>query len=215
MWADQLEWLGDSAIAPTLYDYGESISDWAREVLDQLGHQTAVVVGASVGGFCALEMARLAPQQVRMVVLVGSKAGVRRDDAARDTALTVLSSEGFESAWRQFWLPLFAPQGPPQIVERAYQLGRAVPEESLLRGVRAFFDRPDLGAFARSWDGRIEAISGEYDTTPSPETSEAVARSAIDGRFHLVKESGHYVNLERPAEFDVLLRRCLRDPGAS
>jgi pimeloyl-ACP methyl ester carboxylesterase len=83
------------------------------------------------------------------------------------------------------------------VIERAHALGKDLSRECLLRGVRAFFDRPDLSDFARVWAGRIDAISGEHDRTPSPETSETVARSAVDGRFHLVRDCGHYVNLER------------------
>jgi pimeloyl-ACP methyl ester carboxylesterase len=159
-------------------------------------------------------MARLAPGQVRAVVLVGSKAGVRRDDEARDRALSLLAKEGFDLAWQSLWLPLFGPDCPLSVIERAHTLGKDLSKEWLVRGVRAFFDRPDLSDFARAWTGKIEAISGEHDRSPSPETSESVTRSALDGRFHLVRDCGHYVNLERPAAFDSLLHRFLQKAGA-
>jgi pimeloyl-ACP methyl ester carboxylesterase len=54
-------------------------------------------------------------------------------------------------------------------------------------------------------------ISGEYDSTPPPRTSEQVALDAVNGRFRLIKDCGHYVNLERPALFDEVLDDCLRD----
>jgi pimeloyl-ACP methyl ester carboxylesterase len=48
MWSNQLAWLPSSTIAPTLYDYGDSISDWATAVLNDVGTDDILVVGASV-----------------------------------------------------------------------------------------------------------------------------------------------------------------------
>jgi pimeloyl-ACP methyl ester carboxylesterase len=56
---------------------GVSVPEWSEAVLDPVGPDPLVVVGASVGGFCALDLARRAPEQVRAILLVGSKAGVR------------------------------------------------------------------------------------------------------------------------------------------
>lgn len=93
MWADQLAWLPGSAMAPTLYGCGPSITDWAAGVLREVGEELVVDVGASVGEFCALEMARLARGQVGAAVLVGSKAGVRRDDGARDCVFSLIARQ--------------------------------------------------------------------------------------------------------------------------
>jgi pimeloyl-ACP methyl ester carboxylesterase len=68
------------AFAPTLYGLGESVRDWAVAVLEHCGIDELLVVGNSVGGSCALEVARAAPGQVRGVVLVGAKPGCRPDD---------------------------------------------------------------------------------------------------------------------------------------
>jgi len=205
MWSGQLAWLPSTTLAPTLYGLGDSITDWATAVLADAGDEPLLVVGASVGGFCALEMARLSPNQVRIVVLVGSKAGVRRDDGARDHALDVLATRGFDAAWGEFWLPLFGSDTGSDIIRRAHDLGTSVLETDLIRGVRAFFDRPDLSGFARTWPGRGVASRGEHDGAPTSGTSEQVTIDAVDGSFHLVAGAGHYVSLERPAEFDSLL----------
>src|SRR4051794_8175238 len=99
MWARQRAWLPPTTIAPTLYGRGDSVEAWASSVLAEAVGSSIVAVGASVGGFCALEMARQAPDRVRCIVLVGSKTGVRRDVDARDEALRTLGNEGFDAAW--------------------------------------------------------------------------------------------------------------------
>jgi hypothetical protein len=65
-----------------------------------------VVVGNSVGGSCALEVARAAPDQVEAVVLVGAKAGVRPDPALRAEAVGTLADGGIVTGApdRQFHL---------------------------------------------------------------------------------------------------------------
>ena len=90
MWANEMQLLPDAALAPTLYPFGESITDWAQAVLDLSCDEALVVVGNSVGGSCALEVARQAPGRVKAIVLIGAKASVRPDPIFRDEAVRVL-----------------------------------------------------------------------------------------------------------------------------
>jgi pimeloyl-ACP methyl ester carboxylesterase len=78
---------------------GTTLEQWAQGVL-ALVRNEPLVVGCSVGGSCALEVARAAPDQVRGIVLVGAKAGVRPDPAFRDKTIRLLTDHGIEAAWR-------------------------------------------------------------------------------------------------------------------
>jgi pimeloyl-ACP methyl ester carboxylesterase len=209
MWHRQLSWLPASSLAPTLYDMGGSITEWARTVHALCGDEQLFLVGASVGGFCALEMARLAPEQVRAVVLVGSKAGVRRDDDARDYAVRRLREDGSEGAWTEFWEPLFGPSSDRRVRDEAKAACMEVGVDRLVGGVRTFFDRDDLSAFAQGWDHPVHAISGAHDRAPSPATSMSAVNPGKGGTFHLIADSGHYVSLEQPATFDHCLQQLL------
>lgn len=211
MWDGQLSWLPSSTLAPDLYPLGGSIEEWATSVLAAVGADPVVAVGASVGGFAALELARQVPTQVEAVVLVGSKAGINHDDAARDAALRLLDEGGFEGCWADQWEPLFGPGTDRSVVERARRQAAGIPLHELTGGVRAFFDRSDLSEFARTWGGRIHAISGEHDRHPTAATSASVAAQARNGSFRLVEDCGHYVSLERPDVFDAYLREVLAD----
>lgn len=93
MWETTRSWLPDAS-APALLGRGGSIREWAESVLDELPCNDLLLVGSSVGGSCALEMARAAPGRVSGLVLIGAKADVRRDRAARDEAVAVLQDEG-------------------------------------------------------------------------------------------------------------------------
>jgi pimeloyl-ACP methyl ester carboxylesterase len=153
-------------------------------------------VGNSVGGSCALEVAREAPDRVRLVVLIGTKVGHRRDPALRDDVLSALESEGMDAAWSRYWRPLFAPDADPAVVERARSVARAQPLDAVANGVRVFHGRPDRSAFARSLDVPVVAIRGDHDIAfRGPARAPEFERAEL----HVVEACGHYVPLERPA----------------
>ena len=73
IFSEDLRALGDQCAAPTLYDAGDNITQWAEAALDAVGDGPVVVVGNSIGGSCAIEVARIAPTKVKALVLCGSK----------------------------------------------------------------------------------------------------------------------------------------------
>ena len=103
MWSNVMNRLSGRTLAPTLYPLGNSVEEWAGRVLELAGSGPLVVVGNSVGGTCALEVARAAPEQVQAIVLAGAKAGVRPDPHFRDEALRVVTRQGIEPSWQRYW----------------------------------------------------------------------------------------------------------------
>src|SRR5918996_5744086 len=104
MWEPQREVLdGHEVVAPNLYALGgNSIDDWAEALLEQV-EGPFVAVGASMGGYVALAMARRAPERVRGLLLAGSRAGgdspQRR--AERDETIRALRERGVEEWYAQ------------------------------------------------------------------------------------------------------------------
>ena len=94
MW-DTTQPLLSDALAPTLYGLGHSLQEWAVAVLDHCEGEELIVVGSSVGGSCALEIARASPG----IVLVGAKASVRRDPVARELIVRARQDDGIHAAW--------------------------------------------------------------------------------------------------------------------
>src|SRR5919198_6221051 len=70
MWESQRDAFGE-VVAPRLYGRGSSMAEWARGVLEEVEGDFAAV-GASMGGYCALELVRQAPERVRALVLAGA-----------------------------------------------------------------------------------------------------------------------------------------------
>ena len=209
MWQAEQDALATPTVAPTLYRFGASLEAWAQGVLAVAPDEPFVVVGCSVGGSCALEVAWAAPDRVLGIVLVGAKAGVRPEPALRDEACRTLAEDGVEAAWHRYWRPLFGSATPPEVVARARALALDQSVDDLVLGVRAFHDRRDLTGVVRGWDRPLAVISGDQDRTPLPATAATAAQGPVR-RFHLVAGCGHYVNIERPAELRSILAGTLR-----
>jgi len=204
MWPDEMQSLGGRTITPTLYDYGDSIGNWARGVLDQTRPGPLVVVGNSVGGSCAIEIARLAPDRVRLLVLVGAKAGHRREPSLRDQAVRLLGQQDIDAAWNAYWAPLFGPDTDPAVVERGRTIAHEQGVASLIRGVQVFHDRPDRASFLREYDGRVVVVSGEHDI--HPDRAHRAASQLRNAAFVCVPAVGHYLPLEQPHALATIVR---------
>lgn len=170
--------------------------DWAAAALDAVGDGPIAVVGNSIGGSCAIEVARLAPEKVRLLVLVGTNAGHRPEPDYRDEALSVLADQGLAAAWERYWRPLFGPDVPSGVIERAWNVAEAIGAPAISAGVRAFHGRTDRDAFLCSWRGRVEMVSATYDL--KPDRSRRLADRLPDAAFHLVEGVGHYIPIEAP-----------------
>jgi pimeloyl-ACP methyl ester carboxylesterase len=196
MWDAQRDSLaGYDIVTPNLYDLGgNSVEGWAQAVLEQVDGDLAAA-GASLGGYVALAMARSAPEQVRGLLLAGSRAGADPPErrAARDEQIRMLHEQGIEA-----WAPS-APAPPPP--ERTI--------EELVRALEALRDRPDATDVAQTFPGPLWIAVGDKDPfLPLDEAGEIVA-NARNGRLEVFEDAGHLPNLERPERFNQLLQEFL------
>jgi pimeloyl-ACP methyl ester carboxylesterase len=197
MWQPQREALaGYDAEMLNLYGLGgNSIEGWADRVLERVDGELAVV-GASVGGYVGLAMARREPDRVRGLLLAGARAGADPPDrrVARDDAIRTIREEGIEA-----WAPNAPAPPPPE---------RTVDE--LVRTLEALRDRPDASDVVASFAGPLWIAVGDSDPfLPLDEAREIVA-AAPDGRLEIFEGAGHFTNLEQPERFNELLREFLR-----
>lgn len=208
IWPGALRKLVDRCVAPDLYGLGDDIRDWARAVLDLAGDGPMTLVGASVGGSCAIEVALLAPEKVAAMVLSGTKAGHNPDPDFRDEVLRLLDEAGVEAAWERCWKPLFGPGVDGQTVDLARKIALGQGAAAVARGVSVFHSRPDRDSFLDEWRGPVWVVSGTHDIRP--DRARASADRLIDGHFRAVLGAGHYVPVEAPEEFGGIVAEAMQ-----
>jgi pimeloyl-ACP methyl ester carboxylesterase len=198
MWSPQRAALaGHEVIAPRLYARGRTMDEWASSIAGETEGDLAVV-GASMGGYCALALARLAPERVRGLLLVGARPDADSDErrAGRQETIDLIRREGLEGLWRMMKPKLFHDESAADehLVYRD--------TEALITALAAVRDREDSTDVVRSFSGLVRFVIGEFDPYVSAaEVSEFEVRE--------LKGVGHLVNLERPDEFNEILREFL------
>ena len=203
MWEPQRAALvGHAVYAPDLYDLGSSMDEWGRAILPEVDREF-VVVGTSMGGYAALALAGLAPERVRALVLIGSRADP--DDAERlaRRAFTIeLIREGGPAAlWEDMRGKLFSEDADPAVIERARSLALDQDPDGLVRAVEAIRDRRDTTGVVESLEAPVLVAVGDADPYVPREVAEDLAARARDGRI-AIYPGGHLPNLEHPEEFN-------------
>jgi 3-oxoadipate enol-lactonase len=198
MWEPQRAALaGHDVIAPRLYGRGQTIDDWAKSIAGETEGELAVV-GASMGGYCALALARRAPERVRGLLLVGARPDADSDErrAGREDTIELIRNEGLEGLWQMMLPKLFHDQSAAD----EHLIYRDA--DALVNALAAIRDRADSTEVVRSFAGPVQFVIGEFDPYVSAQEVREFDVRELPG-------AGHLVNLERPDEFNEILREFL------
>jgi 3-oxoadipate enol-lactonase len=220
LWRETMQRLppGWSGIAPDLRGHGEteatpeiSLLRLARdlvELLDALGETRPVVlVGLSMGGYVALEMARRWSDRIRALVLVDTRAEADSAEAAAGrlrTAERVLH-EGSSVVAEAMAPKLFAPGADPELVRDWTERMAATAPSGVAAALRAMAHRGDNFDVLRSWKEPLLVVVGEHDAITPPEAARAMAEAAPAARLEIVPGAGHLTPVEQPERFSTLL----------
>lgn len=205
MW-NQQKAIAKESICPNLYSLGTSLEDWAASVLALTNREEPIIaIGSSMGGSCAIEMARQSPSRVAGLVLVGAKAGHDPEPNVRDAYIEKLRAHGIRGIWPEVssW---FSSTTPKSVVDSAFAIANQQHTDDLVNAVRVFHGRPDLEYVLRNWQKPYLVISGEQDPMFSRAKSERISKLGPNGNFRLMTNCGHFMNLERPEAFNQIIR---------
>jgi pimeloyl-ACP methyl ester carboxylesterase len=210
MWDAQLPALAEHDVhAPKLYELGSGIDEWALGVLQEVPGQF-VAIGASMGGYTAGGIARLAPERLHGLVLSGSRADADPPERrpVRERWIQVARERGGEGMWDEV-SPAFFPEGSdPTVVERAHAIAAEQEPEDLVRAIEAIRDRPDSTEAVTSGIPLL-VVAGDHDPLVSPDYAHELATSSRNGRAEVLPGVGHLPNMERADEFNRILTSFL------
>jgi 3-oxoadipate enol-lactonase len=199
--------LAPGSEAPLLYELGETMDDWAEAILDRYEGEL-VLVGASMGGYAAYHVARLAPERVRGLLTVGARAQSDSDAgrARRDFLIRVVREQGLEALWEELRPTTYAPHASAEVVEQGRRWVLEQDPAHVVRGLAALRDRRDTSDLLKLVDPHPLVVLGELDEIARPAD---FANVVLEERVRIVRGAGHLPNLERPERFDPILEEFL------
>jgi pimeloyl-ACP methyl ester carboxylesterase len=210
MWEPQLPVLaGHEVHTPTLYDLGSSFDEWALGVLEQVPGKL-VAVGASMGGYTASAIARLAPERLDGLVLVGSRADPDAPERRplREEWIRIAREQGGEGLWEAAAKNFFTPNADPAVVARAHEIVVEQDPEGPIRAITAIRDRPDSTEAVTSGIPLL-VVAGAEDHLIPAEVARELAAASPSGRAEVIEGCGHLPSMERPDEFNRILTAFL------
>lgn len=179
----------------------DTINAMAQSALARVPGQL-VPIGLSMGGYVALEMARLAPSRVDAMALLSTNCRqdnpVQRD--LRGKTIELIRQDGFKGVTRQFLNKCLSQN--------------ALVDDNLVNGILAMAADVGSGAFAQqqkailgrreqhdtlaAFSGPLLIICGTEDTISPPHLSKEMASAAPNADLRLLPNVGHLSALEAP-----------------
>jgi pimeloyl-ACP methyl ester carboxylesterase len=208
-----------------------SIAGYARMIdalLDELGLDACAVVGNSMGGFIAAELAIAVPQRVSSLVLVSAAGISTHADPRTGRALPLLRRIDRVSAMSAAWLASRSDAATRRPRLRTALLAVVARHPERLPGALAAEQlrgagKPGFLAALEALHGyeirkRLPEIAcptlivwGENDRLINARDAAVYADLIPDSELSVFADTGHVAMLERPEAFNALLRDFLTD----
>ena len=208
----ELQWpVLPSALQPVVSDAQtrhDTLETMAAAVLRE--HDGPLVLcGASMGGMVAMECVRQAPERIAGLALLGTAASPETPEThkLRSQAIEVFERGQVRELIELNVMFAFHPaQAADRELARRY-VDRIVEAgtEQLIRQNRAVMSRPDARQHLGRYKGPALLVCGDGDKLTPPEAMREIAALLPQGELHWLRDCGHMLTMEKPAELNALL----------
>lgn len=213
LWAPQVAELSDIADCRIIVlNEDDTMAGMAHRVLDQVP-ETFALAGLSMGGYCAFEIMRQAPDRVSRLALLDTSHEADPPDrrATRLAWIDAARAHGLESRIPAHMEMYFHPDhlSDAALVATASQSARNIGLEAYARQLTAIMNRADSSADLAAISCPTLVLCGREDMATPLHLHEAMASAIKGADLQVVEHCGHLSTLEKPAEVNEALRRWL------
>jgi 3-oxoadipate enol-lactonase len=228
MWRPQLEAdvPGWRIIAPDLRGFGGSgplpgnrlpMDVLAGDVIALVRHlqlDRVAVGGLSMGGYVAFAMLRLAPRMIRGLLLSDTRATPDSPEGRQGRVKNARHVHAHGTAAlidamlpRLLSIETRASRGAVEQELRAIMETASAP--AVVAALLGMAERPDSSPQLRSINVPVQVVVGDSDEITRPGDARLMARAIPGSHFEMIPGAGHVPNLEKPADFNRIMKGLL------
>ncbi len=199
--------IGESDAPPGSYTAAELAGD-AIQVLDEAAVERAHVVGTSLGGMIAQELALAYPERVDKLVLASTTPGGAQALPMPQATVELMQAR---ASLREFTENALAPDPRPDVIERilVHRERTAQPFEAWAAQAAAgaaFDAHSRLGSLGMP----VLVQTGDGDLVVDPRNSDLLVEAIPDARLSVYEGAGHIFMWQEPERFVAELEAFLR-----
>jgi len=184
------------------------MADDAVRILDYLGIERAYIIGHSMGGYIAQEMAINYPDRVdRLVLESTAPVSSKRNNILFEDIYNQLEREGYSEAWVKrwaFWLFSVEAFGRGKFIDTFIKQAAKYPYpmsadsfKAQAEAIAKFDSRSQLSGIK----AKTLIIEGEDDILIKPDEARALVKHIRGSVIKLIRGLAHCIHMENPALF--------------
>jgi pimeloyl-ACP methyl ester carboxylesterase len=189
-----------------------SITDMARRALAN-APEAFVLIGFSMGGYVAREIARQAPDRVKALVLIATSA--RGDTDLQRHRKTAMAGEVSDDAFRGLSASAIASSLHAENASRSDLINCIKSMAQRLGGEvfrrQSMIDRDDERSLLAAIKCPCLVIAGENDRLRSRAEAEELHHGISGSTFQVIEKTGHMIPLEAPGVLATAISRWLEE----
>jgi pimeloyl-ACP methyl ester carboxylesterase len=209
--APDLRGFGQSPVTPGVVTMREYAAD-IEELLGRLGITRAAVVGLSMGGLIAMDLATAHPDRYWALGLVATTAEPPAPDEkkVREERAAATERDGMTVLIDYMHTGLYSATCPPEVRSRVDAMMAAAPPAGAAAALRGRAVRPDYRPLLAALDIPALVVTGTADPWSNAEVTAEIVANLKRPELVTLDGPGHLPNLEAEAEFNAALSAFLR-----
>jgi pimeloyl-ACP methyl ester carboxylesterase len=198
----------------------EGMARVLKEVLDQSGIDSCIMIGHSMGGYITLAFAELFPERLKAFGLFHSTAYADNEEkkTARRRGIEFIQEQGpekfLEQSTRNLFSEEFRIKNPAEVQEFVDRFTN-FPAQSLVNYYEAMMQRPDRTRVLKEFTGPVMFIIGKHDNAISPDQVLEQCHLPRLAYIQLLMHSGHLGMIEETEASTGFLEKFLKDCAMS
>lgn len=204
-------WSGIQDLEATHADLSQddSIAEMAERALAS-NPGPLILLGFSMGGIVALEMARKARERIKGLILADTNAGADlperaaarpvQQDRVRNGELAHIVADELKPAYLAV-----QNRGNELLNTLLFKMAMALGDDVFIRQSEALRTRADLGPVLDTFLGPVIFLCGSEDALCPPARHQKMAERCHNAELHIIPGAGHLLPLEQPEQFRAVI----------